>query len=232
LDETDTAAIITRRLVEENKKFNQGQVLAKYGTANLASTDSDSFITIIKLYDLVGYLLGHVLYNFDQLARLKLRYVRPSDEKLEEYYQAVSEFFDLFVEEIPSLKSYFTASKARSKRVLAQKRHDELNVLYRSVGLEIYIRAIQELVKKHKKSVAEAVRLVSRLPTSFSAKPYSEVLYDVAGERIIPGRVRITTSLALHMLGYSPANLDRVREKYAQILGTTADKVRLPRRVK
>ncbi|HMS10940.1 MAG TPA: hypothetical protein PKE66_15750 [Pyrinomonadaceae bacterium] len=197
LDESDTAALITRRLVEEHPYFSKGKVvLAKYGSANLASNDLEHFITIIKLYDFVGYMLRYVLYNFDRTTRVTLKYVRPSDDKLDEYYLSICGFFENFIGNIPSLKSYFEAKPAEQIKVLKSERQTKLNMLYRSVGLEIFLRTINQIVASGK-TVDEAIAQVTRLPVSFKSKLYADLLYDVGGERIIPGRVRITRKLPL-----------------------------------
>lgn len=232
LDESDTAALITRRLVEEHPYFSKGKVvLAKYGSANLASNDLEHFITIIKLYDFVGYMLRYVLYNFDRTTRVTLKYVRPSDDKLDEYYLSICGFFENFIGNIPSLKSYFEAKPAEQIKVLKSERQTKLNMLYRSVGLEIFLRTINQIVASGK-TVDEAIAQVTRLPVSFKSKLYADLLYDVGGERIIPGRVRITSKIAAHVLGFGPNDTTKLREQYASALGEDISKVKLPTKLR
>jgi DNA sulfur modification protein DndB len=231
LDESDTAAIITRRLVEEHRFFNNGQVLSRYGAANLSATDSEHFITIIKLYDLVGYVIGRVLNRFgrDQLVRMK--YLRPNDADLDHYYAGTAAFFEALINAMPELKAYFAVTGAKAHAVLKQERHENLNVLYRSVGLEIFVRLLN-YIQQDEGGWKKAIAAAALLPRSFTDVPFRDVLYDTSAERLVLGRTRLTTSLLLHMLDYEQIDKVLLRERYATILGKDASDTRLPRRIK
>jgi DNA sulfur modification protein DndB len=231
LDESDTAAIITRKLVEEHPLFNGGQVLAGYGTANLSSTDSQHFITIIKLYDLVGYILGRIVNRFKRDQMLRLRYVRPTDQVLEQYYAGVSKFFETLVAAVPELKEYFAARGKDAHAILARERHTRGNVLFRAVGLEIFSRVIN-YIQDDEGGWKKAIGAAALLPRTYTEVPYRNVLYDTDGERLILGRTRLTTSLLLHMLEYEQLDKDVLRERYASALGRDLADARLPRRIK
>ncbi len=231
LDESDTAAIITRRLVEEHPHFSNGQVLARYGTANLSKTDREHFITIIKLYDLVGYILGHILDKLSREDIVKLRYVRPPDDILEEHYGNVSAFLEAFIKAIPELKSYFGARGEAAKKILVRERFERKNALFRAVGLEAFTRVIS-YISEDEGGWKEAVKAVALLPCRFTETPYRDVLFDVGGDKIIPGRTRLTYFLLEHMLGYeTPIGKDELKERYAKALQRDVADIKLPRRL-
>jgi DNA sulfur modification protein DndB len=230
LDESDTAAIITRRLVEEHPYFSRGQVLAKYGAANLSATDSEHFVTIIKLYDLVSYVIGRILNRFsrDQLVRMK--YVRPSDAQLDRFYAEASDFFETFFKAIPELKEYFTAEGAKARAVIKRERHQNGNVLFRAVGLETFNRVLN-YSQEDEGGWKAAIKAVVLLPRNVTDVPYRDVLYDVAAGKLVLGRTRLVTSLLLHMLGYEQIDKHILRERYAVALGKDVSETRLPRRL-
>ncbi|MEH3107743.1 MAG: DGQHR domain-containing protein [Sphingomonas fennica] len=231
LDESDAAAIVTRRLVEEHPFFSNGQVLAQYGTANLSKTDSEHFVTIIKLYDLVGYVLGHIVNRLKREQILRLKFVRPTEAELEKHYADVSAFFETLIKAIPELKEYFTARGDKAKAIIKRERHDEKNVLFRSVGLEIFSR-VTNYIQEDEGGWKEAIKALAKLPRHFTDTPYREVIYDITGDRIIPGRIRLVTFLLEHMLDYeTPLGKDELRARYAKALQKEVADTRLPRRV-
>ncbi len=231
LDESDTAAIITRRLVEESGLFSDGKVLTAYGTPNLSATDAEHFITIIKLYDVVGYLIRKVLYSMDTRAQVKLGYVRPDDETLERYYVDVLHFLKEFISSVPELNNYFRATPVKAKRLLKNYRYSKRNILFRSVGLDVFMKLVEAL-QPAKGQWAEVLPLLSLLPREFPLVPYKGVIYDLEGERIIRGRIRLTCDLLRYMLGDQHVNVARLRAKYGESIGRDPERLRLPPRIK
>ncbi len=230
LDESDVGAIITRRLVEEHPFFSQGQVLTKYGSANLSATDAEHFMTIIKLYDFVHYLLGYVVNTMTRERRVELRFVRPPDPELEAYYKGVVDFIETFVKAIPELKDYFSKRGAAAKAVVAAERYVNRNVLFRSAGLDVFVRLVPQLVDEGG-SVRAAVAVLATLPRRFTDRPYRDLLYSVSEEKILPGRVRLTIRLLKHMLGFEDRDRDQLLKAYAEALSEDPADVKLPPRI-
>lgn len=230
LDESDTGAIITRRLVEEHPYFSRGQILAKYGSSNLSATDSEHFMTIIKLYDVVTYLLGYVVNSLTREQRVELRYVRPSDAAIEAHYKRVANFFEKFVAAIPELKTYFEKTGNAAKAVVKHQRFTQKNVLFRSVGFEVFTRLTPALLEDEG-SLKAAISVLAKLPRNFTDKPYANVLYNVSEERILPGRTRLTIRLLKHMLGFDDRDSAALRRAYAEALGEDPNSTKLPRRL-
>lgn len=230
LDESDTAAIITRRLVEEHPFFSQGQVLVKYGTANLSKTDAEHFMTIIKFYDVVAFLLGYVVNSMTREQRTELRFVRPRDADLTKYHERVVSFLEKFVAGIPELKEYFSKTGVAAKAVIKDQRFVKKNVLFRSVGLDVFLRLLPELIEEEGGD-KKAIAALATLPRSFTEKPYRDVMYSVGDNRIINGKIRVTARLLRHMLGYDDRDPEQLRVAYAEAMSEEPVSVRLPRRI-
>lgn len=230
LDESDTGAIITRRLVEEHPFFSRGQILTKYGTANLSATDADHFMTIIKLYDVVTYLLGYVVNSLTREERIELRFVRPGDEELERHYKRVVNFLEKFIAAISELKDYFSKTGAAAKAVIRAERYANKNVLFRSVGLDVFLRITPKLVEDEE-SIKAAIAVLAKIPRRFTDRPYRDVLYSVSEEKIVPGRIRLTIRLLKHMLGYDDRDRTQLTKAYAEAIGEDPSETKLPRRL-
>ncbi|TXC71348.1 DGQHR domain-containing protein [Sphingomonas ginsenosidivorax] len=230
LDESDAAAIITRKLVEEHPYFSRGQVLVKYGTANLSKTDAEHFMTIIKLYDVVAFLLANVVNSMTREQRAELRFVRPRDADLVKYYERVAAFMEKFVSGIPELKDYFSKTGEPAKSVVKDQRFTRKNVLFRSVGLDVFLRMLPELIAEEGGG-KKAIAALAMLPRSFTEKPYRDVMYSVGDNRIINGKIKVTTRLLRHMLGYDDKDPEQLRVAYAEAMSAEPASVRLPRRI-
>ncbi|MEE4537305.1 MAG: DNA sulfur modification protein DndB, partial [Erythrobacter sp.] len=230
LDESDAAAIITRRLVEEHPFFSSGQVLVKYGTANLSKVNAEHFMTIIKLYDIVGFLLGYVVNSMTREERTELRFVRPSDADLTRYHKRVVAFLEKFIAGIPELKDYFSKTGDAAKAVIKDQRFAKKNVLFRSVGLDVFLRLLPELTEEEGGN-KKAIAALATLPRSFTERPYRDVMYSVGDNRIINGKIRLISRLLRHMLGYDDRDPRQLRVAYAEAMSEEPGSIRLPNRI-
>ena len=229
LDESDAFAIITRRLVETDPFFQNGQILTRYGTANLSADDVSHYMTIIKLYDVVAFIVCNIINTFTADQKAKARYVRMSDTELERQYRGVVSFFRRMASSFSDLKIYFDSRGEDSREIIRVKRRDEKNVLFRSVGLDVFLRVIRKLMIITG-DWKEAVDAAANLPRRFTEQPYRDVLYDMSEGKILLGRTRLVTELLLYMLRASDATED-LKRKYGEALGNTGGAVRLPRRL-
>ncbi|MGH9915370.1 MAG: DGQHR domain-containing protein [Pyrinomonadaceae bacterium] len=231
LDESDTAAIITRRLVETHPFFSNGQVKTEYGATNLPAADSKHFMTIIKLYDLVTYTLTYLIGSPDRDQRARLKYQRPKDDDLEKYYRGVVRFLETFINSFPELKEYFSKTGADARHVIRSERHVNRNILFRSVGLEIFLKLLPVL-KTDQGSLSKAILTLTLLPRRFTERPFLGVLFSASEEKILSGRTRLSIRLLRYMLGYDSQKIVELRKAYAEALGQDGTIVRLPNRIK
>lgn len=230
LDESDTGAIITRRLVEGHPFFSHGQVLTAYGTTNLSATDNTHFMTIITLYDVVTFVLGYIVNSLDSEGRAELKYVRPSDDQLEGHYKRVVSFLEQLVESIPELKEYFSKTDDAAQAIVKRERFTNKNVLFRAVGLTLFLRLMPPLIKEEG-SLNDAVKVLAILPRQFTDIPYRNVLYSMSGNRILNGRIMLTLRLLKHILGFKDRNPGELTKAYAEAIGGDPATTKLPSRI-
>ena len=228
LDESDLYAIITRRLVETHPYFSNGQIYAQYNTANLSRDDLSHFMTIIKLYDCVAYIIGSITSKLNRDQRYKYKYVRLPDVVIEGHYNQVVFFFEKLVQEFSDLKGYFSKTGADARKIVRKERRDKKNVLFRAIGFDVFLRVIQQLSLKTG-DWSTSIKIASKLPRGFLEAPYRNVSYSISEEKIILGRTRLIVALLLYMIQAQEATPE-LRKKYADALQATGV-VRLPNRL-
>src|SRR5258706_10046633 len=223
LDENDVMAITVRRMVEENPMFD-GDRIAYNATNNLAINDLHSLTTIGNLYDVLTILFSKIV---DKSSAKDLQYNRPDDDALDQYYETACNFFDLLQTHIPELRGYFKA-KNYSRVVKRYRGSFGGSVVFRPLGLAIYMEAIQRLCANH--SLPDSIKLVANIPRTLGKEPFAEVLWDTR-KRVMIGKGRVLArSLILYMLGDEEES-DKLLQDYAIALDKEVTEVRLPKRV-
>jgi DNA sulfur modification protein DndB len=191
LDEDDVMAIITRKLVEEHPWFRDPKI-AIISSPNIPATNRTALTTISSLYDILK-----LIFTYHAGSDRNLRFRRPSDERIENFYDlavgyfnAISETFDPIKELFESPSPEITTSKYRGAQ--------GGNVLFRVIGLELLTRLTIKIADKHNIDLASSVRKLSLLPVELSAPPFNNVIWDPIRKRmILKGK-----STALNILYY------------------------------
>jgi DNA sulfur modification protein DndB len=193
LDEDDVMAITARRLVEEHPKF-KGDHIAITTSQQIPASNEVSLTTIGNLYDILKLVFMHIAKRRDD----QLRFNRPTDAKLELYFQAAVEYFVALEAIAPPLKEYFDAAVARvAKR---QRSSSGGHLLFRPIGLEIATRASISLAKVNNLSLDNAIAKLAKLPMQLNASPFRDVIWDPARKTIITKGKSIAVRLVVHML--------------------------------
>lgn len=221
LDENDVMAIVTRHLVETCPYFKDDRIKFTQA-ANLPANTADHFTTIGNLYDVLTILFKEIKGGKKEH---ELKFIRPSDEQLQEYKDFADSFFHKLAIAFPALAGYFNADD--DKTVLAKHRHsDGGHILFRPVGLRIVTEVLGGLVN-HKVALDDAFKLVGKLPIELSREPYSGVIWLPAQKKVNHSKRALARELLLHMLG-AAKNTATLREKYARQLGVDLDACKLP----
>jgi len=88
LDEDDSAAIITRKIVEDHKVLSHKNAISATNSSNIPVNDTTSFTTLVTINRINKLLLTHT-YKIDFTKR-------PSNEDLSKYLKTCIEFWDFF----------------------------------------------------------------------------------------------------------------------------------------
>ena len=223
LDESDVMAIVARRLVEEHPWFSRDRILFN-GKTNLPSGDVRHLTTIENLYDVLTLLFTKVK---SQQPLQELRFYRPPDEELDGFYEWAGEFFARLGDTVPAFGEYLRSD--RGEEILARERgHDGGHLLFRPVGLLI----MAEVLAAVSPGVGweAAIAEFGRLPTRLSEAPFADVIWSCQTGNVDPGKRPTARNILLHMLGrfQRPVQVEKLRARYAELLGLPVDNVSLP----
>jgi len=217
LDENDVMAITSRRMIEENKLFSGNRIAVK-ATNNIADQDVESLTTIGNLYDLLGIIFSGVLGK-GRVTELK-NAARPSDQELDEFFEASSKFFSELFRQFSVLKEFSQAGKEATAVKKYRGKHGG-SVLYRPLGLLLVLELISSLVGTGLSS-EEAIKKVAHLPLSLNQEPFKDVFWDSTLERINTKARVAVRDLLLVRLGVlkDKKKIKQVHSKYEKLLRT------------
>jgi DNA sulfur modification protein DndB len=222
LDEDDVMAITCRRLVETNASFRSPKI-AVIASPAIPAGNKVCLTTISNLYDILK-----LIFSDGGRSDRHLRFNRPSDERLDQYYELATSYFDALAATFPPVRSLLTS--AAPSRVTPRYRTDAGgHILFRPIGLEIVTRTAIALAKAKEIPLAEAVTLLADIPVELSEAPYAGIIWDVGRERIISKGKPLARDLLFHMAGLS-ADTDKLLKQYRQaISGDSEDEeIELP----
>ncbi len=219
LDEDDVMAIIARRLVEAHPFFTRNRV-AFVPTNNLPASDLKHLTTIGNLYDVLGILFARIKKHCDLN---DLRFYRPTDDELDNYYQFASRFFKLLCNEFLPLQEFFEANDT-SEVVRKYRGHFGGNVMFRPIGLTMMTEVIAALRRTRK--LAACVKIAGTLPQELAHPPYAGVLWDKTKKRMDNQGKALSRDLLLFMLGeVSKKKQEDIGKRYARALGRDPEEV-------
>jgi len=225
LDEDDVMAICVRRLIEETDLFS-GQRIAFVASNNMPTANTTSLTTIGNLYDVLTILFSGVRSELQQ-QRISLQRVRPNDEMLGKYFEYAKRLFTLFREHFSELDEFFSAEDTTSV-IKRYRKSGGGNVLFRPIGLELFMQVIAHLSQTMK--LAKAVKLASSLPRRLHEEPYNGLMWDSSRKTIIGGHKVTLREILLYMLGKNSSKYTKetLLERYRRETGNT--KLVLPER--
>lgn len=200
LSEDDTFAIVVRKIIDEYQYLNIGFVpLTK--TANIPSNDSKCITTVLGLYDLIQ----RISLKPGSRDKRKLE-VGPADKRrVQELYDLTCHFWDLLRKSVKEIKE---VSDSHPNEQLAAKyrREDGGHLLFRPVGMKAFAQATRTLVDRGM-TFPKAVALLSRTSLDLNSCPWSGVLWNSVGKRMINKNSRLAHNLFLYM-GRQPCEPD------------------------
>jgi len=224
LDEDDTMAICVRRLIEETEFFNNDRV-AFVASNNMPTKNLISLTTIGNLYDVLKILFTQTKTEL-KASSAELQRIRPSDERLDAYFELAKNFFGLLNDHFEEINQFFSAEN--TERVVDRHRGAHIgSVLFRPVGLETISKVIARLSASM--PLEAAVTLASRLPRSLSSLPYRGLMWGPSTKTIVNTHNVTVREVLLHMLGFSKISEPVLLVRYRKALGNVNAK--LPKKI-
>lgn len=220
LNDDDTFAIVTRKLIDDYKGLSSAFVPLT-PTANLLVTDRTSITSVIALYDVIRTI---AVSSGSREAKI-LETGPPSQNKVTEVYTAAVAFWDSLKAKIPAIKDV-CESKPADEKAGEYRTAQGGNALLRPAGLHAFAKAARVIVDRGA-TIKAAVSSLAKVPTELSEPPWCGILWNASTGTMVLKNHRLAVNLYLHLVGQplSPRTY-ALREKYRKAIGD--DKAKLP----
>ncbi len=131
LDEDDAAAIITRKLVDNHEVLKLKNAVSDTNGANIPATDLHSFTTLVMVNRINKLVLS--IYKIDYTKR-------PDEDRLNQYYQKCTDFWDYFFAQFPMIKQFIQGEECKFANGDCYNRNAETggSLLLRPVGQKLF----------------------------------------------------------------------------------------------
>ena len=223
LEEDNVMALAVRWLLDENEDMFGDEKIALVASNNMPPTNFSSLTTAVNLY--------HVLQVWYTKAQTPVRTTpkglrsRPDDDRLMAYYKAARGLFEELRAGFPEVDQFFSASNAEGVVRDYRGQHGG-SVLFRPVGLEIFVRIIAQL--SNEMDISASVSEAAKLPRMLSEAPYAEWMWDTRKGTVSRFNALTMREVLLHMLGRSNLSESELLSRYRREVGD--DSIRLPER--
>lgn len=229
LDEVDLAAIITRRLVDSDPRFNRDVIdVERFG--NAIPGNSPSWTTIGNFYDANNVLIRHYVQGRNEEELQDAAKVRLPEDRISFYQAGVVDFYERLARIEPLLAAVMgNDAEARTVALRGARTAANPRLLARPIGLKIICAATAALRQNH--TIAQTFRELSRVPLTMTRAPFADLIWDTDRGRMLVSGQSLASRLLIYMLGLSEFDA-RLRKSYADHLGQDAADVRPPRRLR
>lgn len=228
LDEVDLAAIITRRIVDQDERFNRGVIdVERFG--NAIPNRSSFWTTIGNFYDANNNIIRHFVEGRDEEELQDAAKIRLPENRISYYQDGVVDFYQRLSAIEPLLATIFGKdADSRTDAIRDARTSRNPRLLARPLGLKIITKIAAEFRKD--KSIARTFRELKRIPLVMTREPFADVIWDTNRSRMIVRGESLATRLLLYMLGLTSFD-SRLRKSYAEHLGQDPSEIRPPRRL-
>ena len=234
LDEDDTAAIITRRFLEDEKSHffyhSKSQYNRVYAvSSSLAPSNNHSFTVVESLYKSIMQLV--VLFTGKNKAHHE-NYALKEDVDL--LYKEITIFFKYFIDSIPEVKSYFEAGieLEEQKEIVTQNRNENGgHILFRPAGFECFVTSFHQIYKKlhgnefNEENIQKLLKVLSELPFTLNEEPCLNLVWDKDRKKII-NKFPMMAKIYAYMMGCS------IAKRYKGSYLTATGRSKLPKRIR
>ena len=226
LDEDDSFAVLTRRMLDEHSFLKQdGRVRVILSTTedggvklagnSIPKGDARAFTSITVLYDLLRYL------SYDCPSAIHTRTIRPDDDTLDQCYGILSGRIDDMLKYCGDIRSRF-ASVSSAKDLRAPKNAEgEGHPFMRPVVQKAIANVLSNSVQQGLATWDELMARLAELSWVLNAAPWNAVATEDG--RMLVGKDNtelLRKLLQVHLAPPNMAEIKRVRKDYASLRGS------------
>lgn len=227
LDEVDLAAIVTRRLIDQDPRFSRDVIDVERFT-NAIPTTSTYWTTIANFYDANKVVIEEIMQGRNEEELEQASKMRLGEDRIEFYMNGVIDFYDRLARLEPLLSTIFQgAGDATSAALLEARTGRRPKLLARPIGLKIIVKVMAKL--RETQTIAQSFRELRRVPLVMTRPPFAGLIWDADRGRMQVKGEGLATRLVMYQL--SLIDFDSgLRRSYAAHLDEQADDVSPPRR--
>jgi DNA sulfur modification protein DndB len=226
LDEDDSMAIVTRRLLESYRLLKHFTSIKK--GKSIPASDRRNLTTIVTIYDALDKYFGFGRRDWRDFKRQ-----RPSERQLDDFYKSAVELWDGIISKFAPLGELLASAPENEISFKYRNRSAGGHLIFRPVGLLMIISVIRYLMAEGK-TLKQAISAVAAVPMSLSEPPWSGLLWDSVNHRMTVSaeNQKVAIRILLHGVGGRIAIFkttpDKLRAEWAGIIDQPRNKVRLP----
>lgn len=233
LDEDDSAAIVTRILVEEFQLFT-GKRVTKSKNKAIPEGDKTSITSIITLYQCNLELLkifrkkrktDEPNAERDNKSINEYLKFRPNETEIKLFRNMCIQYWTSFSENIDDIKAYNLSINQKSA---LRNKNTGGNLLFRPVGLLPYVQATLQIHERKNHSFDTIHKRMNSIDFNLDMAPWKSTLWNSIEKTMIMGSQTLVKLLFLYMYGKGSirkSELASLKEKYAGKLNLPEDKI-------
>jgi len=225
LDEDDSFAIVTRRLLEEHpflkregivnviKSYNENTGALKLYGNNVAKGDKTALTTFAVLYDLLQYLA------YDMPGTIRNKTTRPADDALDKAYKTFSDRLDDLLQSCGNVRDKMenavSAVEVRAPKNAEQNGH----AFMRPIVQKSVCRVIGILVQQGYADWETLMQRLSELDWRIGMTPW-EAVFNLNNKRMETGTYNVEVLDALlsaHLAPQNKASIDRALKEFKNL---------------
>lgn len=208
--EDDGSAIIARRLLSEGaplgvKAKGSGDLIVDWKNNTLGAR-SEKLTTISVVYETVKLILADKDVDLDPTSR-------PTDEKLEDYYEWAEHFWNTVLEK---LQPYQEALSDSSKIKEMRKDDQPYSLLFKSAAQIALFKGLISATRDERLSLSEAVQRANKIHWAMSSGIWTNVLVTPSGTM---ARAQQAQNLGGKLIAYLIAADKMTQEEIKQFQG-------------
>jgi len=226
LDEDDTIAIITRKLVEEYPLF-MGEKTSIKGSTSIPKNDYTSFTSINALYD------GLDIYFKKANGWTNFKRFNPGEPVVLEYYTNSVNLWDTFCRYFTPLNE-LKNSDTPEKVTIKYRNSEGGHLLFRPIGLLMSLKAVRNLIDHRNLSLEQAIERLSLAEMSLNAPHWTYLIWNPSNNKMITASANrkaaekiLVYSIGGDLRAYN-TNLATLREDIAAIQDKEPSEVTIP----
>jgi len=227
LDEDDSIAIITRRIIENNTLF-QGAKVVDIKNKAIPTTNTSAITSIIALYQCnIELLKGYYFEKENKILTAKARseYLRfrKTDEEISQLQVYISNYWQSLIDNNEDISNYIENFEENG---VSDFRNNENggNLLFRPVGIVPFVSATVEIKRRSDEELSydEIISRLCDFTFIISESPWNDVMWNTISNRMLMSGQTLTKSLFIFLYDIellSDSELQKLKNDYASKKG-------------